>query len=330
MRRLVLLVVAGVLLVMASLGLWYRSFLLTPSPGEGTVVLTITRGAGVRSIGAQLAAQGLLKNDIRFLALVALSGKRTTLKAGEYSIARGLTPPQILELLAAGSNLRHQVTIPEGLSTAQVAELFARDGWIKAPAFLALSREPSFLRQLGIEAPALEGYLFPETYTLIRDEVSEERVLRMMVERFRQVWREVAVPETVHGLNRHQVLILASMVEKETGAAQERPLIARVFLNRLQRKMRLQSDPTVIFGLVNFDGDLTKADLLRQTPYNTYTIPALPAGPICNPGRAAVEAVLHPADSEALYFVSRNNGTHVFSATLEEHNRAVRQYQLAR
>ncbi len=330
MRRIVLLLVAGVLLVMTSLGLWYRSFLLTPSPGEGAVVLTIARGSGVRSIGVQLAAQGLLKNDIRFLVLVALSGKRGTLKAGEYSVAKGLTPPQILDLLATGSNLRHQVTIPEGLSTAQVAELFARDGWIKVPAFLALCRDPSFIRQLGIEAPTLEGYLFPETYTLVRDEVSEDGVLRMMVERFRQVWREMAVAEHVHGLSRHQLLILASMVEKETGAAMERPLIARVFLNRLQRKMRLQSDPTVIFGLANFNGDLTKADLLRQTPYNTYTLPGLPVGPICNPGRAAVEAVLHPADSEALYFVSRNDGTHVFSASLEEHNRAVRQYQVSR
>lgn len=330
MRRVVLVVVAGMLLVMASLGLWYRSFLVTPAPGDGAVVLTIARGAGVRSIGSQLAAQGLLPNDIRFLALAALSGKRGQLKAGEYSIARGLTPPQILDLLASGSNLRHQVTIPEGLRTAQVAELFARDGWIKAPVFLALARDSSFIRGLGIEADSLEGYLFPETYTLIRDEVSEERVLRMMVERFRQVWLQLAVPENVHGLNRHQVLILASMVEKETGAPQERPLIARVFLNRLQRKMRLQSDPTVIFGLVHFNGDLTRADLLRQTPYNTYAIPALPAGPICNPGRAAVEAVLHPADSEALYFVSRNDGTHAFSITLEEHNRAVRQYQMSR
>lgn len=318
------------LLGMAGLGVWYRSFLITPAPGAGEVILTIARGTGVRGIGAQLAAQGLLNNDIRFLCLVHFSGKRAALKAGEYSIARGLTPPQILDLLAAGSNLRHQVTIPEGLTTMQVAELFARDGWIKAPAFLALARDPAFVRQLGIDAAALEGYLFPETYTLIRDEVNEERVLRMMVERFRQVWREVAVPERVHGLNRHQVLILASMVEKETGAAQERPLIARVFLNRLQRKMRLQSDPTVIFGLADFDGNLTKADLQRETPYNTYTLPALPAGPICNPGRAAVEAILRPADSEALYFVSRNDGTHAFSANLEEHNRAVRQYQLSR
>ena len=330
MRRILLLLVAGTLLVMGSLGLWYRVFLVTPAPGEGEVILTIARGTGVRGIGAQLAAHGLLKNDLRFLCLVYFSGKRALLKAGEYSIARGMTPPQILDLLATGSNLRHQMTIPEGLTTAQVAELFARDGWVKAPALVALARDPAFVRQLGIDAPALEGYLFPETYTLIRDEASEERVLRMMVERFRQVWREVAVPERVHGLNRHQVLILASMVEKETGAAQERPLIARVFLNRLGRKMRLQSDPTVIFGLANFNGNLTKADLQRETLYNTYTLPALPVGPICNPGRAAVEAVLHPADSDALYFVSRNDGTHVFSTNLDEHNRAVRQYQVSR
>jgi UPF0755 protein len=138
------------------------------------------------------------------------------------------------------------------------------------------------------------------------------------------------VPEKVHGLNHHQMLILASIVEKETGAVQERPLIARVFLNRLERKMRLQSDPTVIYGLADFNGNITRADLQRSTPYNTYVIPALPAGPICNPGHGALEAVVHPVESNALYFVSKNDGTHVFSTHLNEHNRAVQQYQRQR
>jgi UPF0755 protein len=330
LRRLLWIFFVLIVACAAGLGFWYRSYLLTPSAGEGETIVTIPRGAGVRGIGTLLAANGLLVNDWRFLCMVYLSGSTTKLKAGEYSIPRGLTPPEVMRLLVEGRMLRHQITIPEGLSWVQVADLFARDGWIRKDRFLQLGRDREWLRQLGIAAPSLEGYLFPETYTLVRNEVSEEAVLRLMVSRFRQVWASLAVPETVHGLGHHQLLILASIVEKETGAAPERPLIARVFLNRLERKMRLQSDPTVIYGLADFDGNITKADLQRPSPYNTYVIPALPAGPICNPGRAALEAVLQPAVSDALYFVSRNDGTHVFSTNLADHNRAVRQYQRQR
>lgn len=325
MRRLLPLLLV-VCLVIGGVGLWYRSFLTTPSPGNGEMVVEIPKGTGVRGIGALLAAKGLLRDDIRFLALVWLSGIRAKLQAGEYSLPRGLTPPELLQLLVKGSTLRHHVTIPEGVTVAQAALLFARDGWIKQDRFLALSQDKTLIRQLGLDAPSLEGYLFPETYTLVRNEADERSVLRMMVERFHRVWRDLNINEA-HGLNRHQLVILASVVEKETGAAVERPLIARVFLNRLDRQMPLQSDPTVIYGIQDFNGNLTKADLKRHTPYNTYTLPALPAGPICNPGRAALEAVIRPADSQALYFVSKNDGTHVFSTNLADHNRAVQIYQ---
>ncbi len=290
-------------------------------------MVTIPKGMGVRGIGRLLAANGLLHNDTRYLLFVALSGKGSKLKAGEYSIPRGLTPPEVLRLLIDGTTLRHHVTIPEGLDAGQVADLFARDGWIKKERFLQLTRDPAFIAGLGLNVSNLEGYLFPETYTLVRHEVDEKRVIALMVAHFQQVWQQLAVPATVHGLNRHQVVILASIVEKETAAVEERPLIARVFLNRLKKKMRLQSDPTVIYGLVDFNGNITSADLKRETPYNTYVIPALPAGPICNPGRAALEAVVHPASSDALYFVSRNDGTHVFSTNLRDHNQAVHRYQ---
>jgi UPF0755 protein len=326
MRRLLIALSLAVLVSLAGIGLWYRSYLVTPAPGQGEVVVDIPKGSGVRGIGALLAARGVLDNDIRYLAMVYFSGLRTKLKAGEYSIPRGLTPPQVLELLASGRTLRHRVTIPEGLTAAQIAAVFEQDGWIKQTRFLALVKDAVFLRQLGIEGGSLEGYLFPETYTLVRNEADEATVIRMMVARFQQVWQALEVPESLE-LNRHQLLTLASVVEKETGVEAERPLIARVFYNRLAKKMRLQSDPTVIYGIADFNGNLTKADLKRETPYNTYVIPGLPPGPICNPGRAALEAVLHPVESDALYFVSKNDGTHVFSSNLADHNRAVQRYQ---
>lgn len=310
--------------------LWYWSYLTTVSPGSGEVVVVLAKGIGVRGVGAVLAQNGLLRDDLRYLALVSLSGAKARLKAGEYSIPRGLTPPEVLRLLVSGSTLRHHLTVVEGSTAEQVAALFARDGWVRQATFLELIGDPSFIRQLGLgDTPHLEGYLFPETYTLIRQETDAASVIRMMVDRFQHVWNEIKTPEA-HGLSRHQLVTLASVVEKETGAAAERPLIARVFLNRLAQKMRLQSDPTVIYGIREFNGNLTRADLRRATPYNTYVIPALPPGPICNPGRAALEAVLHPAASDALYFVSRNDGTHIFSTNLIDHNRAVELYQRGR
>lgn len=326
MRRSLLLLLLATLLVAGGAGLWYFSYLTTKSPGTGEVVVLIPKGTGVRGIGALLAANDLLEDDIRYLGCVYFSGLRTKLKAGEYSIPRGLTPPAVLELLARGSTLRHHVTVPEGMTAEQIAALFEKDGWINRERFLALVADGAFIRQFGIDAAHLEGYLFPETYTLVRHEANEETVIRMMVDRFRQVWKELEIPANIQ-LNQHQVLTLASVVEKETGVAGERPLIARVFYNRLTKKMRLQSDPTVIYGIRDFNGNLTRADLKRETPYNTYVIPALPPGPICSPGRASLEAVLRPVDSDALYFVAKNDGTHVFSSNLADHNRAVQIYQ---
>jgi UPF0755 protein len=315
-----------VLVTSGGTGLWYWLYLTTVSPGSGDVIVVIPKGTGVRGIGKLLATNGVLKYDIRYLVLVYFSGLTPKLQAGEYSIPRGLTPPSVLRLLEKGSTLRHHVTIPEGITAEQIAAIFEKDGWIKRDRFLEIVHDAEFIKKMGIDAQHLEGYLFPETYTLIRHETDEYLVIRMMVERFLHVWEKVK-PDEPRGLNLHQIVTLASVVEKETGVAAERPLIARVFLNRLALKMRLQSDPTVIYGIREFKGDLTKADLKRETPYNTYVIPALPPGPICNPGQASLEAVLRPADSKALYFVSKNDGTHFFSTNLMEHNRAVKIYQ---
>ncbi len=307
-------------------GTWIWMYAATPSSGTGAVTVFIPKGAGVRRISAILDRQGLVADDIRFLILARLTGRAGRLQAGEYRLPRGRTPLQILRLLAQGEVIRHQVTIPEGLNISQIATLLAKDHWIDRQRFLALTRDPEFIKTLGLHQASLEGYLFPDTYSLIRGQVDERTIISLMVHQFHHVWREIT-KKSKPRLSPRQVVTLASIVEKETGKARERPLIARVFLNRLQRNMRLQSDPTVIYGTPDFNGDLTRADLERKTPYNTYVIFGLPPGPICNPGRASLEAVLHPADSPALYFVSRNDGSHCFSTTLKEHNRAVFKYQ---
>ena len=326
MRKLfaILLLIAGVACGGGSLWYWY--YLTTGSPGQGEAIVTIPKGSGVRGIGKILAEEGVLRYDLRFLVMVYFSGFKSSLQAGEYGIARGLTPPEVLRLLAKGSTRRHRVTIPEGLTAEQIAGVLAKDGWAESGQFLALTRDGNFIKGLGIDAASLEGYLFPETYTLTLQDAQAPVLIRMMVDRFRSVWRSLPSPQT-YALTPHQIVTLASIVEKETGTASERPLIARVFLNRLALGMRLQSDPTVIYGLAEFSGNLTKADLKQATPYNTYVIPSLPPGPICNPGQAALEAVMTPAVSDALYFVSRNDGSHVFSRNLEEHNQAVRTFQ---
>jgi UPF0755 protein len=218
----------------------------------------------------------------------------------------------------------------------EVAALFAEENWVNPENFLQLCRDAVLIKKLGIEAASLEGYLFPETYTLVRGEVDERKIIRMMVQRFFAVWEELTGSESerkteqVKKYNRQQVLTLASIVEKETGSAGERDIIAGVFYNRLAKGMPLQSDPTTIYGIKDFNGNLTKADLRSRTPYNTYMIPGLPVGPICNPGAAAIKAVLYPAKVSYLYFVSRNDGSHYFSKSLKEHNRAVYKFQKLR
>ncbi len=306
----------------------YR-YATTPSPGNGSVLVQIPRGAGVRDIGAVLAEQRLLENDVRYLILVRLTGTGTRLQAGEFELQYGWTPLQVLRFLEQGKTYTRQLTIPEGLTLTDIAVLFAEHGWGSKEKLTDLAREKSFCLALGVEQASLEGYLFPDTYYLTRGEMRERDLLAMMVRRFHEVWSQLQVPEQF-AFSQHEIVTLASMVEKETGTAAERPLISRVFINRLERGMRLQSDPTVIYGLKTFNGNLTRSDLRTPSPYNTYVVQGIPAGPICNPGRDALEAILLPAETDALYFVSRNDGRHHFSTTLKEHNRAVRKYQKKR
>jgi UPF0755 protein len=308
---------------------WLMSYAGNPGPALSaeSVVVTIPHGSPAATIGHILSRAGLVHNDIRFPLFAKLSGYSRKFRAGEFRLATGGTPAQVIKQLSEAQFIQHPVTIPEGLRAEDIARVYAEGGWCSYDVFLQLVHDQEFVHSLGIGAVAsLEGYLFPDTYYLTRMSTDARGIIKIMVHNFQKVWTELSKGEAGK-LGRHEAVVLASLVEKETADPGERPLIASVFFNRLKKGMRLQSDPTVVYGIHNFSGTLTKDDLQRNTPYNTYLAPALPAGPICNPGRESLKAVLQPAQDSSLYFVSRNDGTHQFSKTLDEHNRAVQKYQ---
>ncbi len=310
-------------------GVWFGIFVFGKGPGspEVDVIVTIPRGVSVKSIGEILGDAGLIHNDIRFSMLAQLSGYSGQLQAGEFSLKTRQRPLDVIKELVFARPLQYKVTIIEGLRAAEIAEVFELKGWCDVEKFMSLVHDKQFIDSLGFKnLVSLEGYLYPDTYMLTADMKGAEKIIAMMVRRFFRVW-EGLISADNQDVGREKVVILASIVEKEAAVEAERPLIAGVFKNRLTRGMRLQSDPTVTYGIENFSGKITKKMLRNSTPYNTYTIFGLPVGPICNPGEGALFAALNPVETEYFYFVSKNDGTHHFSATLSEHNRAVRKYQ---
>jgi UPF0755 protein len=292
--------------------------------------LIIPTGTPLPAVARRLADAQVVTSALGFRLLARLRGEAARLQAGEYRFAAAATPGAVLARLVAGDVLRHRVTIPEGWTLKQVARRLAEEGLANRRAFLARATDPAFIHSLGVDAPTLEGYLFPETYTFVRGMTPAQEIRAMLHELELHLTPRLLAAARARGLNRRQLLTLASIIQKETGDAAEMPLIASVFYNRLRRGMPLQSDPTVIYGLKDFDGDLTRQDLETPTPYNTYCIRGLPPGPIANPGETALEAAAFPAKTHYLYFVARGDGTHVFSTTLKEHDIAVRRYQLHR
>jgi len=257
-----------------------------------------------------------------------LAGLERRLRPGDYRIAPGQSLPELVRSLGEGRGRSATVTIPEGWRLEQVAERLAAAGVCDRDAFLSRARDPKLLAALAIPGPSAEGFLFPETYSFTLPTDPAEAI-RAMHRQFARVWAEVVATAPPSPLAPLQVVTLASIVERETAAPAERPLVAAVFLNRLRLGMPLQADPTVIYGIDGFDGDLKRRDLAAANPYNTYVVRGLPPGPIAAPGRASLAAVLDPARVDYLYFVARNDGTHQFSRTLVEHNRAVQRFQLA-
>jgi len=292
-----------------------------------TKIVDISEGMTLRQLAAKLEQEGLIRSQWVFVLLGKLTASDRRIKVGEYAVHGGMRPGEMLAEFLSGRVVLYQATIPEGYTIVELAQVFAQRGVADPEDLIRLAHDGEFIRSLGIEAPSLEGYLFPDTYKFARRTKPKEILTEMV-----QSLQRVLTPEMrqraqeIH-MSLHQVLTLASVIEKETGAAQEREFISAVFHNRLKHGIPLQSDPTVIYGLESFDGNLRKRDLDSKSPYNTYRVRGLPPGPIANPGLGAIHAALYPAPTKHLYFVSRNNGTHQFSSTLAEHNRAVDKYQ---
>jgi UPF0755 protein len=306
---------------------WFQLWPVTPA---GIQRVDIAAGTALPQIAAQLEQAGVIGDARRFVRLARWREATQKIKAGAYEFSKAATPVEVLDRLVAGDVIKIRITIPEGYTLREIAARVAAAGIGPVEQFLQEAADPARIGKLGIPNRSLEGYLFPETY-IVTATTTPAEVLRAMVDQFeRQLTPGLVAAARARGLDRHGLVTLASIVQKEAGNEAEMPLIAGVFYNRLRKGMRLQADPTVIYGIPHFDGNLTRRHLETPTPYNTYTHAGLPPGPIASPGLAALRAVAQPAATQALYFVASGDGRHVFSTTLEAHNRAVQRYQLKR
>jgi UPF0755 protein len=290
----------------------------------------IPAGAGPALIGRRLTESGVVRDRISFRVALARSGQARRLQAGEYRFDQPMSAREVIDKLARGDVFLRPITFPEGLTIQQMAEIYERDGGGSRADFVSAARNAALIRDIDPAAPDLEGYLFPNTYSLPR-RTTAEQLVQQMVTAFRDVLtQDIVQRATARGWTVRQLITLASLVEKETAKPEERPLVAAVYTNRLRIGMGMQCDPTVIYALERagkYTGNLTRENLQFDSPYNTYRYAGLPPGPIAAPGRASIEAASSPADVPYVYFVSRNDGSHVFSETLDEHNRNVFEYQ---
>ncbi len=321
-------------LILLALLVWLAASLYRPcafTPGE--MIVEVEKGMGVGDVARLLEKKGIIGSRQAYLISYRLFYQPRVIRAGEYALTSPLTAKEVLDILIKGKVYLHSLIVPEGLTAREIAPLLVpllADG---REAYLAAVREVELIRLLDVEADNLEGYLFPETYSFAKG-ISSTDAVEAMVGQFRAVfsdaWKERAGSLR---LSVRKVVTLASLIEKETSVTEEMKLVSAVFHNRLRIGMKLDCDPTIIYALKEkglYDGNLTKKDMALDSPYNTYRHAGLPPGPICNPGRAALEAALFPAEEAYLYFVSRNDGRHYFSRTFVEHQNAVRRFQLKR
>jgi UPF0755 protein len=325
-RGLISILVLLAIILCAFLVLYFGYFLISPAGSrENEEIFIVEKGSSLRKVAAELEERELIKSKGLFMMWAYLKGGARDIKAGEYGLTQVMAPAKIFNILTSGAVKTHPLTIPEGLTANQIADLLSKRNLVNKRDFTYLANDKNLAASLHIDSNSLEGYLFPDTYLISRD-MGARDLIELMVHRFWDVFNAL-VKDIDTSMSVMEIVTLASIVEKETGLAAERPLIASVFLNRLKKRMRLESDPTVIYGIKDFDGNLKRKDLCTPNPYNTYIYHGLPPGPIANPGRESLMAVIHPADTDYLYFVSKNDGSHYFSSSLKEHNKAVYKYQ---
>ena len=333
MKRILIAAVLLVLIGAGAFAAWLGLSVTRPFKGyEGTeTFVEIPSGSGPVTMGRALEQAGVVANVTAFRTAVWVRGAGRKLQAGEYRFEGPLTPIQVVDRIARGEVYLRPLTFREGLTIRQMAKVFEDGGFGTAKDFVAAASNPEAIRDIDPEARDLEGYLFPDTYTLPRRLTATQLVDRMVGRFERTLTPELRHKAAARGLSVRQLVTLASLVEKETGKEDERPLVAAVYSNRLKVGMGMQADPTVIYALERagrYDGNLTREDLRFDSPYNTYRYSGLPPGPIAAPGRASLEASADPADVPYIYFVSRNDGSHAFASTLDEHNRNVHQWQI--
>lgn len=317
-------------------GLWkfYNDFAYgAASDSEEEIVYEVRPGQTLTEVVKDLERQELIRDATMFLILAKIKGDSNRMKVGEYLFMKNMTPMDVLATLTSGRSVGRKFTVSEGLNIFEISELYEKQGFGAKKEFWKLVNDPEFATELlGERQQGLEGYLYPETYQITKY-TDTRSVIRAMVARFMDVYRREIEP-LLEGsqFSRHQMVTLASIIEKETGAPEERETISSVFHNRLRIGMPLQTDPTVLYGkakkLGKFEISITRADLLAPTEYNTYVIKSLPPGPVANPGKLAMLAALQPAKTEYLFFVSQNDGTHVFSKKYQDHHKAVQRFQM--
>jgi len=315
--------VVAVAAMVGGLALWLRR---PGPPVTRPLTITVDEGERFAEIAADLQRQGLLRQALPLVIWARLTRQDRAVRWGEYLVTTPLTPLELLARVTGPPDPLHQILLPEGRTVREVVSLLAGAGFGSEESFLCLLGDPEFLASEDLPPTGAEGYLFPDTYNFPLA-TPQERILRTMIRRYHEVvGPELVIRAIALGLTEHQAVTLASLVEEETARPEERRLVAAVFLNRLHRGMPLQSDPTVLYGREGGDRTITRADLHRPTPYNTYTIPGLPPAPISNPGRAALEAAVDPAPVDYLYFVARGDGSHEFTSSLAAHNAAVARF----
>ena len=331
MKTILTVFLGLVIFAVLSIGmLLHNIFVSVPTNSIQGAEVRVEQGDSLAAVVRKLRDQKIISNSFFFSVWARFSGVEKKIHPGLYRFETGVPPREVLDRLVNGKGVFHTVTIPEGMTVKEIAALLEKLQIANKERFLAEAANPSLLATLGLQGKGVEGYLFPSTYHFTPG-TPEKNIILIMAEQFRKMSQPLLTHQNGSTqLTPHEILTLASIIEKETGVEAERTLVSAVFHNRLKRQMPLQSDPTVIYGIKEFNGNLTRKDLNDANPYNTYRIAALPPGPICNPGVSSIRAARLPADVPFLYFVSKNDGSHLFSETVEAHNQAVKTYQPVR